>query len=144
MRSAAPRCPRHCLDANVRRQRIQAGRPRRRAAHLRRGDVEAAELLNDSRDLPGADALEVHLGDGQRHRPFAPDAPFQRPGIERPPIHVVVATGLGNPQIHLADSGLEGLRLESVGVALTVAGSLASVRHAPAIDRKNVALTTYL
>ncbi len=37
---------------------------------------------------------------------------------------VAVVAGLGNPQGDLTDASLESLRLESVGVALTVAGSL--------------------
>jgi len=90
-------------------------------AHQGGGDVEAAEFLDDGRHLPGADALHVHLGDGQGHRPFAADASFERLVIERPPVLVAVATGLGDPQVDLADASLESLRRESVGVALTVA-----------------------
>jgi len=94
------------------------------AAHLGGGDVEAAEFLDDGRDLPGADALHVHLGDGECHRPFTTDAPFQRPRVERSPILVPVAAGLGNTQVHLANAGLQGLGFKTVGVALTVASSL--------------------
>ncbi len=57
----------------------------RRAALLGGGDVQAAELLDDGRDLPGAGALDVHLGDSKGHGPFAADAPPEGPGVERPP-----------------------------------------------------------
>jgi hypothetical protein len=42
----------------------------------------------NGRDLAGADALHVHLGDDQGHRPFAADAPLERPGVERSPVLV--------------------------------------------------------
>jgi hypothetical protein len=96
----------------------------RRPADLRGGDVQATEFLDDGRHLPGADALDVHLGYGQGHRPLAADASLERARVEGPSVLVPVATGLRDPQVDLADASLESLRLESVGVALTVASSL--------------------
>ncbi len=68
---------------------------RRSATHLRRGDVEAAELLDDGRDLLGADALDAHLGDGEVRSPSAADASLERPWVERPSVLVAVSKGLG-------------------------------------------------
>lgn len=96
----------------------------RRPAHLSRGDLKAAEFLHNGRDLPGADSLHVHFGDGERHRPFNADASLERPRLKRPPVLVTVAASLGDPQIHLADASRQGLGLGSVGVALTIGSSL--------------------
>ena len=93
-------------------------------ADLRRGDFEATELLDDLGDFPRADALDVHLGDGDRHRPLAADTALERPRVEGTALVVAETPGLGNPQIDVADAGLEGLRLELVGIALTIGGSL--------------------
>ncbi len=64
----------------------------------------------------------------------------QRPGVERPPVLVAVAARLRDPQVDPADTGLEGLRLESVGVALTVASSLMrlGLEHLLALDLHGV------
>ena len=40
-------------------------------------DVEAAELLDDGRALWGAEALDVHLGDGEVRSPSAADASLE-------------------------------------------------------------------
>ena len=88
------------------------------------GDLESAELLDDLRDLPCADYLDVHLGDGQGHGPLAAYSSVEALGIGGPPLFVVVIAGLRNSQVHLAHSSAQGLRLESVGVALTVGCSL--------------------
>jgi len=96
----------------------------RRAALLGGGDVQAAELLDDGGDLPGACALDVHLGDSKGHGPFAADAPPEGPGGERPPVLVAVVAGLWDPQVDPADAALQCLRLESVRVALTIGSSL--------------------
>jgi hypothetical protein len=93
-------------------------------ARLRGGDIQAAEFLDDGRDLPGADALVVHLGDCEGHRPFAADTPLERLGIERPSILVPILPGLRDSQGDLANAGLEGLGFESVGVALMISSSL--------------------
>jgi len=50
---------------------------------LGRGHVEPAELLGHFDDLPGRDPLEVHLGDRELQRPFAPEPSFEALGIER-------------------------------------------------------------
>jgi len=94
------------------------------SADLGGGDLEAAELLHDLRDLPGADDLDVHLGDRQGHGPLAAYAPVEALGVEGPPLFVVVVAGLRDPQLHLAQTSTEGLRLESVRGALTVGRSL--------------------
>ncbi len=88
------------------------------------GDLEATEFLDDLRDLPGADALDVHLGDRQGHGPFAPHSPVEAFGVEGAALLIVVVAVLRDPQVHLADTSPKGLRLESVGVALTVGRSL--------------------
>ena len=80
--------------------------------------------MDDGVDLPGADALDVHLGHGDDHRPLAADASLMQLRVERPPVFVVVVPGLRDPQTDLANAGLQILRLESVGVALTVGSSL--------------------
>ena len=71
------------------------------------------------RHLPGADALHVHLGHGENHRPLAPNTPIEGLGVEGPPIPVVVVADLRDPQIELPDAGVERLGLEAVCVALT-------------------------
>jgi hypothetical protein len=95
-----------------------------RPAHLGGRYVEAAEFLNRGRVLPGADALDVHLGDGARHRSLAADALLERPRVKPLSVLFTVATGLRYAEGDLADASHESLRLESVGVALTVVGSL--------------------
>ena len=93
-------------------------------ADLGGGDLEAAELLDDLGDLPGADSLDVSLGDGQGHGPFAAHSPVEALGVEGPPLVVVVVASLRDPQVYLTHSSPEGLRLESVRVPLTVGRSL--------------------
>jgi hypothetical protein len=88
------------------------------------GNLKAAQFLHDLRDLPGADALDVHLGDRECHGPFAANASLEALGVEGPPVVVVVVAGLRDSQVHLAHPGVDRLRLESVGVALTVGRSL--------------------
>jgi hypothetical protein len=48
-----------------------------RSAQLRGRDVEATEFLDNGRHLPSADALDIHLGDGQSHYPLAADASLE-------------------------------------------------------------------
>ena len=94
------------------------------AADLRRGDLKATEHLHDLRGLPRTDPRDVNLGDGDGDRPLAADAAFECPEVEGAALVVTEASGLGNPQIDLADAGLEGRRLESVWVALTIGRSM--------------------
>jgi hypothetical protein len=67
--------------------------------------------------------LDLHLGHGEDHRPLAADALVESLGIEGPTIRVTGAAGLRDPQVDLADPGVQGLGLEAVGVAFTI-GSL--------------------
>ena len=112
----------------------------RRPAHLSRGDLEAAELLDDRRNLSGADALDVHLGDSKCHGPLAADAPLEGPGVKRPPVLIAVVTGLWDPQVDPADAGLQGLGFESVGIALTIGSSLMrlGLKHLLTLDLHRV------
>ena len=91
---------------------------------LSRGDLKAAELLDDFGDLPGADALDVHLGDREGHGPFTANPAIEALGVEGASLFIVVFAGLRDPKVDLAHPGMDGLRLESVGVALTVGRSL--------------------
>lgn len=93
-------------------------------AHLCGGDLEAAELLDDLRDLPGADALAVHLGDRQDHGPFAAHAPLEALGIEGPTFVVVVVAALWDAQPHLADRGTNRLAHELGSMEKRVANSV--------------------
>ncbi len=54
-------------------------------ADLGGGDLQAAGLLGDGGDLPGRDALDVHLGHGQLRRPLAPDPLLQSRRVELDP-----------------------------------------------------------
>ena len=58
---------------------------RRGAADLRRGALEPAEFFDFCPSHPGADALDLHLGHGEDHRPLAADAPIESLGIEGRP-----------------------------------------------------------
>lgn len=80
------------------------------AKQLQELQIEATELLDDGRDLPGADALDVHLSDGERHGPFAADAAIKGLRVERPPVLVTVVAGLGDPQIYPALVSLRSTR----------------------------------
>ena len=69
-------------------------------------------FLHDRRDLPGADALDFHLGDSKCHGPLTADAPLEGPGVKRPPVLIAIVTGLRDPQVDPADAGLQGLGFE--------------------------------
>jgi len=86
-------------------------------------DLEAAQLLHDLGHLPGADTLDVHLGVSEGHGPLIAYSPVEALGVEGPPVLVVVVAGLRASQMHLAHPGVDGLRHEYVGVALTVGRS---------------------
>src|SRR6187455_2041194 len=84
-----------------------------RAADLRRGDLEGAgELAEDGGDPAGGDALDVYFGNGEGQGAFAALAALEGRRIE-----VEIAPDLGDIDLQLAEAGLDGLRLEAVGVA---------------------------
>ena len=84
----------------------------RQAAHGGTGNLVAAQLLDDPRDLAGRDAADIHLGQRGGQCPLAADAALECLRIE------VDVACLGDSQVQIADAAVQRLALEPVGVAL--------------------------
>ena len=112
------------IDIGIRAQRPRAPRLQYRIelsrcpAHLRRTDLEAAQLLGDRRDFAGRDALHIHFGQRQLQCPLGADAFLQALRIETTFAHLRDGNG------ERPEAGLEGLVLEAVGVRLALSTAL--------------------
>jgi hypothetical protein len=84
------------------------------------GDLEAAEFLHDFGDSAGADALDIHGGDGGFEGAITARTLFQQRCGKDP----VAFTNLGNGKFQGSDSGLEHAGLEAVGVAISLDSAL--------------------
>jgi len=75
-------------------------------------DGSATELLDNSGDFAGRDALDIHFGEGEFEGLFGAQTFLERAGIERD-----VAADLGDVEFDGTQPGGEGFILEAIGVA---------------------------
>ena len=78
------------------------------------GDFETAEFAHDNGDAAGADALEIHAGDGGFEGAVAAAAFLQKGGSERD----VTAADLGRGEVEGADGSVKAAGFEAVGLAV--------------------------
>ena len=99
------------------------------AADLRRVDLKATQVLGDRRHFAGRDALNVHLGQRQLERALRADAFLQALGIEAALAHLGHGDGEG------AETGVERLVLEAVGLRLALGAALVGVSPSKAFTK---------
>ena len=84
-----------------------------RPAHIGAADVQPAQLPGDLLHPPRRDAVDVHLGDGQRQRPLATQAALEGLRVER--LAVVGLAHLRDAEAKLAQTAADRLVLVAVG-----------------------------
>jgi len=101
-------------------------------ADLGAGDFQGAgQLLEDGADFARGNALDIHLGDGQHQGALAAPAALEGRGVK---LHL--AADLWDSDSHLSQARLEGLGLETIGMAGAGRRALVAVRRrAPASAR---------
>jgi hypothetical protein len=86
-------------------------------------DRSAAEFLQNGGHFASGHALHIHLGERKRESLLAASAPLQGSGIK-----VEIPADLGHGKSDRTEAGLEGLWLETIGVALARLGALERAR----------------